>query len=243
MWDYISISIKKFITEHGLYRFGRYYSVYRGTVHNNEDPDGLGRLIINVPFVHGDDIPDNWAWPMCPPGDWKPPQKGDPVYVQFEEGDVRYPIWNFGWWNVKSRMPKNADNDIQIWESLAGNRISMSNKTGDVVVETKDKHKVEFSSGDILFTTKQGMKVKLDDIVTIGTGLNGVLLSNETLVELLKVKAFMEAIKTLCATAPSILEPGNNAPSVFAQVMNAALASLETGKFDTSIVSNKMKIQ
>ena len=93
----------------GLESLGKYYSSYRGYVINNYDPDGLDRLQIIVPQVSMDTLP-NWAYPK---GQFSGdnyglqilPQKGNMVWVEFDHGNPKFPIWNHGHY-TKGQKPK-----------------------------------------------------------------------------------------------------------------------------------------
>lgn len=65
---------------------GHYSGTYRGVVLNNADPEGLGRLQVQVPDVPGADA--GWATPENPP-----PQIGADVWVRFVDGDPQHPVW------------------------------------------------------------------------------------------------------------------------------------------------------
>jgi Type VI secretion system/phage-baseplate injector OB domain len=68
------------------------YGLYRGTVSNNSDPEGLGRLKVIVPQALGQNETD-WAWPAGPNvRDIAPLDIGDPVWVGFEGGAVTHPV-------------------------------------------------------------------------------------------------------------------------------------------------------
>lgn len=119
----------------------RFYGIYRGTVYNDVDPTGAGRIQVIVPQVGGKTDPLDWAMPCWPPGwtnglvkphashvftddsaspstktlvhtnnvaaagsnpgghvlHFKVPKKGTPVWVQFEAGDARHPVWMGTW--------------------------------------------------------------------------------------------------------------------------------------------------
>lgn len=75
----------------------RYYGKYRGTVVNNLDPLGLGRILAVVPGVAGF-IPGTWATPCLPVvglqvGIYAVPIIGSGVWMEFEQGDPDHPIW------------------------------------------------------------------------------------------------------------------------------------------------------
>jgi hypothetical protein len=65
--------------------------VYAGTVVNNHDPLGVGRLQLNVPQVLGNTV-SGWA---VPAGTYYAiPTNGTPVSVTFLGGDPAQPLWN-----------------------------------------------------------------------------------------------------------------------------------------------------
>jgi type VI secretion system (T6SS) baseplate-like injector VgrG len=59
--------------------------VHRGSVISNIDPEGLGRLYVQVPGVT-DGV---WATPEQPP-----PTVGAEVSVSFEGGSADHPVWS-----------------------------------------------------------------------------------------------------------------------------------------------------
>ena len=86
-------------------RFGK----YRGTVVNNVDPQGLGRIQLIIPDVHGA-TPAPWAMPCTPvaaagAGMIAIPPIGAAVWVEFERGDDDHPIWVGGFWPTAAEFP------------------------------------------------------------------------------------------------------------------------------------------
>src|SRR5437763_9895054 len=80
----------------------RVYGKYRGTVLNNADPLGLGRIQANVAEVLGE-VPTGWATPCIPyagPGSgfFAVPPIGAGVWIEFEAGDVSRPVWTGCYW-------------------------------------------------------------------------------------------------------------------------------------------------
>ena len=74
----------------------KYFGKCKGVVVDNEDPLDLGRLSVNVPDVYGP-IPA-WAMPCVSysKGGLEElilPPPGTNIWVEFESGDIDYPIW------------------------------------------------------------------------------------------------------------------------------------------------------
>lgn len=90
----------------------RYLGKYRGTVVNNVDPNGVGRIQVQVPDVLGDAI-SSWAMPCFPVagpgmGEWAIPPRDAGVWVEFEQGDPSYPIWTGCWFGSATEVPAAA---------------------------------------------------------------------------------------------------------------------------------------
>ena len=90
----------------------QFFGKYRGKVENNVDPRQLGRMQVSVPSVLGDTkLP--WAMPCVPyagnkVGWFALPPKGANVWVEFEGGNIDYPIWTGCFWNPGEMPVKPA---------------------------------------------------------------------------------------------------------------------------------------
>lgn len=85
---------------------------YRATVTNNNDPLKKGRLEVLVPDV-SKLIPSTWAMPCLPfagvqSGMVVIPANGSGVWVEFEQGDLDYPIWVGGYYGESAELPVDA---------------------------------------------------------------------------------------------------------------------------------------
>ncbi len=90
----------------------RYYGKYRGTVFNNVDPKGQGRIQVLVPQILPVPLA-SWAMMCTPVGGVQhgmfavpPPRTG--VWVEFEQGDIDYPIWTGCFIGAGFETPKQA---------------------------------------------------------------------------------------------------------------------------------------
>jgi uncharacterized protein involved in type VI secretion and phage assembly len=75
----------------------KFFGKYRGVVVNNVDPEGMGRVKVQVPDVFGTKG-SGFALPCVPCNLPKTagsalPKTGATVWVEFEQGDANRPIW------------------------------------------------------------------------------------------------------------------------------------------------------
>jgi uncharacterized protein involved in type VI secretion and phage assembly len=78
-----------------------HFGKHRGTVTDNQDPASRGRLKVRVPAALGD--LEVWAMPCAPyagdqVGFYCLPEPGTGVWVEFEGGDLSYPIYSGFFW-------------------------------------------------------------------------------------------------------------------------------------------------
>ncbi len=153
----------------------RYYGKYRGLVEDNKDPNGLGRLKVKVPGLLGTEVVTGWAVPCVPYGGSSDlgfffiPEKEAGVWVEFEGGDLEFPVWVGTYWRSeegKSQVPKpcNAEGEdagkedtepfCKIIKTTKGHTIQLDDADGDetlTIVEGKNKHVIRLD--------KEGIKV------------------------------------------------------------------------------------
>jgi uncharacterized protein involved in type VI secretion and phage assembly len=100
-----------------------YYGKYRGKVIDNNDPLKRGRLRTNVPAISDHDL--TWAEPCTPYagpqlGWYVMPPGGANVWIEFERGDVDYPIWTGCFWgnDEKEGIPPDAqDPAVKVFQT------------------------------------------------------------------------------------------------------------------------------
>ncbi len=144
----------------------KYYGKYRGTVVQNVDPEQRGRIQAIVPDV-SNVVPTTWA-SACVPlagksmGTYVVPQVGSGVWIEYEQGDVDYPIWTGCFWGMAAEVPALA---------LAGNPVSPS-----IVLQTGLQNSIVLSdvpgpTGGIMLKSSTGAMIMVNDIgITISNG-------------------------------------------------------------------------
>jgi phage baseplate assembly protein gpV len=123
----------------------RFYGKYRGIVHDIDA--ATMRIKAIVPSVFGEN-PTGWCMPCVPyagpnRGFGFLPEKNSGVWIEFEGGDVSYPLWVGGYWR-EGEFPSDAAEHVKVI------------MTGD--------HKLEFDDdqGTITLTDNNSNSVKLD---------------------------------------------------------------------------------
>ena len=97
---------------------GRFYGVYPALVSDIKDPDGSGRVQVELPWCPGGDDPGYKVWARIAMlmagsarGTWFIPEVNDEVLVSFEGGDPRKPYVLGMLWNGQDKPPEQMDAD------------------------------------------------------------------------------------------------------------------------------------
>jgi hypothetical protein len=158
----------------------RYYGKYRGLVESNEDGTNAGRLLVKVPAIMGEKA-IGWAMPCFPYGGgpdrglYLVPEKDDGVWVEFEAGNIAYPIWS-GAWHAKGEAPKGVDGSdpvpaVKLLKSRCGHIIQLDDTEGKENITIKDGKNLH-----LVVLDKEGIKVtdgvnSGQEIVLDGSGI------------------------------------------------------------------------
>ena len=107
------LDLLKTLFDEGMERFGLYYGSYRAYVFDVEDPDNLNRVRIVLPFLNAHTPYKYWAFPVGNYsgkgyGSQNLPQKGDMIFVEFEYGNLKRPLWKHGHFG-KDEKPTTND--------------------------------------------------------------------------------------------------------------------------------------
>ena len=158
----------------------RFHGKYRGFVVDNADPEQLGRLRLSVPSLLGEEVVTGWAMPCVPFGGlanqglYFVPEVEAGVWVEFEEGDLEFPIWVGTFWSkpggeTEVPLPHDADG-----EELGEVRSPPTSK----VIKTGKGHTLQFEDADgeekiVLVDGVHGHVVTLDqEGIRLTDGIN-----------------------------------------------------------------------
>lgn len=146
-----------------------YYGKYRGFVVDNKDPERRGRVTLRVPSVLGDQV-TAWALPCVPFAGWFAiPEKDAPVWVEFEEGDLRRPLWTGTYWQKKEQVPEEARAPeaptTRVLQSTSGHRLQLDDEDRKERVLLRHQGGAELAidpKGTVSLTDAKGATVVLD---------------------------------------------------------------------------------
>ena len=143
----------------------RFYGKYRGTVTDNDDPNRRGRIRANVPAVLGEQV-SGWCAPCVPyagagVGIAFLPEIGSGVWVEFEGGDVSYPIWSGCYWR-DDELPEDVAPAVKVIRTVAGHQILLDDDGSKITVTDPNGNTVTLESSGI--TLERGAnRVKIGD--------------------------------------------------------------------------------
>jgi uncharacterized protein involved in type VI secretion and phage assembly len=142
---------------------GRYFGKYRGVV---TDVDAATcRIKATVPAVLGDaDV--GWCMPCVPyAGDQVGivflPERGSGVWIEFEAGDVSYPIWVGGFWR-SGEVPPDAGEAVKVIVTKAPHKIVLDDDGQSVTISDANQNSVTLDASGIALV-RGGQKIVVSD--------------------------------------------------------------------------------
>lgn len=148
-----------------------FFGVVIGVVTNNEDPEGMHRVKVRLPWLcEGDE--SNWARVAAPMagggrGVYFLPEVDDEVVVAFEHGRIDHPFVLGSLWNGADEAPEsNADgeNNNRSIRSRSGHLIRLNDKSGAETIEIVDK---SGNNSIIIDTASNSITIKANSDITI----------------------------------------------------------------------------
>lgn len=201
----MSYETAKIITDEGLEGLGRYYSVYRGIVIDNDDVEKhMNRVKVCVPEVMGGVFA--WSYPKGQHGSissgfkFLAPKVGDTVFVTFEFGDPTKPLWEYhGWGMSQIPQPLDGPNKMGI-VTPEGNLIVIDDDNGELNLHFNGPVNVR-SEKEIVINAEGDINVSSGDSVILNTGENGGVINifqlteklNQTIQELEQLRSMFNS--------------------------------------------------
>jgi len=172
---------------------GLFYGVYPALVTDNVDPNGQGRVQVQLPWSPDGDGSGYQAWARLATlmagnerGSWFIPDVNDEVLVVFEAGDPRHPHVVGALWNGVDAPPESMDgagkndlkklrsrNGVQItWDDTDGQETLLLETPGGQKLTLKDgpgKVEVNDSNGNTVTMDSSGITVNTSTKVSVNT--------------------------------------------------------------------------
>lgn len=145
---------------------GRYFGKYRGLVSDNADPNNLGRIKAKVPRVLGDEE-SGWALPAfiyggtSEQGLFALPDVGAGVWVEFEGGDLSYPIWT-GTWYTSGAIPESAQAAQKVFKTSSGHKLVFDDDAGSIAITDSNGNAIQMDASSIQITAGSATQVIID---------------------------------------------------------------------------------
>jgi uncharacterized protein involved in type VI secretion and phage assembly len=141
----------------------RFYGKYRGTV-TDIDGDTL-RIKAKVPAVLGQQK-TGWCMPCVPyagsnVGFAFLPEEGTGVWIEFEGGDVSYPIWTGCYWRT-DEQPEDATATVKAIVTKSGHKILLDDDRETITIADPNNNTITLESSGITLE-RQGKKVVISD--------------------------------------------------------------------------------
>ncbi len=149
--------------------------VYRASVLDSRDPEGLARVRVRVAgMTDAEEGVESWARVAATIGQargaWVLPDQGDEVLVSFEHGDARAPYVIGALWEATSNPPLTRDPDSMTVETARGQRLVLRDSPGSVHIQDAHGNAVTLSPSGITIAAAGSVTITAS-IVKVSAGL------------------------------------------------------------------------
>jgi uncharacterized protein involved in type VI secretion and phage assembly len=149
----------------------RFYGKYRGTV---SDVNADGRIKAYVPAVLGDQQTTGWCLPCVPyAGDQAGiaflPEEGAGVWIEFEGGDVSYPIWVGCYWH-DGELPSRVAPEVKVIKTKGNQQIVLDDKDHSITITDSNENSVTLDQSGIAIVRGSGKVAITDSKVSMNDG-------------------------------------------------------------------------
>ena len=188
-----------------------YYGKFRGHVTENDDPGNLGRIKASVPRVLGD-VHTGWALPAfayggaAEQGFFAVPDVGAGVWIEFEGGDISYPIWT-GTWYTSGAIPESAKPGKKVLKTTSGHKIVLDDDKGSLEITDSNGNTVTMDAQTVKVAAGSATKLVIDaPIIQIVDGASHPLVFGDQL---------LTYLNQMVQTFTSHTHPGELAAGIF----------------------------
>jgi uncharacterized protein involved in type VI secretion and phage assembly len=149
----------------------RFYGKYRGIV-SDVDASTM-RIKAKVPSVLGETT-TGWCMPCVPyagpnVGFAFLPETGSGVWIEFEGGDVSYPIWTGGYWR-EGEVPADAADHVKVIITAAPHEIKFDDDAGTITLSDPNGNTATLQSTGINLANGQSQVVVSSTSVSVNNG-------------------------------------------------------------------------
>lgn len=149
----------------------RFFGKYRGTV-TDVDASTL-RIKANVPAVLADQ-PTGWCMPCVPyagngVGLGFLPEVGSGVWIEFEGGDVSYPIWVGCYWR-DGEQPPDAAPAVKVIVTKSGHKLLLDDDASSITLSDPNGNQMTLDSSGITLTRGSNSVQISDSEVNVNDG-------------------------------------------------------------------------
>ncbi len=138
----------------------RFYGKYRGVV--SAVDAATMRIKAKVPSVLGD-TETGWCMPCVPyagrnAGFAFLPETGSGVWIEFEGGDVSYPIWVGGYWR-EGEFPAGAAQQVKVIITAGSRKLELNDEQGSITLSDPDGNTVTLDGSGIKLASGESVSV------------------------------------------------------------------------------------
>ena len=150
----------------------RFYGKYRGTV-TKVDADHVPRIKAKVPSVLADQE-TNWCMPCVPyagkdAGIAFMPEVDAGVWIEFEGGDLAYPIWVGCYWH-DDELPSRVKPDVKVIKTKGNQQIVLDDKDHTITITDSNDNTITLDRDGITIVRKDGKVAITEDKVSVNDG-------------------------------------------------------------------------
>ena len=148
----------------------RFYGKYRGTVTEVADD---GRIKALVPAVLGA-TPTGWCMPCLPyAGDQAGvcfiPEQDAGVWIEFEGGDVSFPIWVGCYWH-DGEKPDRVATQVKVIKSKGGQEIVLDDRDHKLTIIDSNNNHITLERSGITIVRQSGKIAVTENEVSVNDG-------------------------------------------------------------------------